>query len=212
MKFNNVIHNLSTSRSYILLTIFLLEFGQARGDLLVVGNFATRSPGFEFQFEIGQCFLDFELGGRAKLVDEQHPVEVVRFMLNNPSDHAVEVDVDLIAGEVIRIQVNFLRTFHLGIESRQTQTALFRFVRSFRLGDDRIDRNELLILLLWVRRWIHDEQPVGQIHLVCRQPDPFGFVHQLEHLFDDLLDVCVDPLQGLGTMPEGGMRVMNDFQ
>ena len=60
-------------------------------------------------------------------------------------------------------------------------------------------------------RRVEHEQPVGQIDLVGRQPDPLGGVHQIEHLADDLPQLGVDAAKVLGFASQGGVRVLDDL-
>lgn len=75
-----------------------------------------------------------------------------------------------------------------------------------------IDENELLVLLLWLRREIQDEETKRQGHLVGGQPHPPGGVHEVKHLLDGRPKVLVDPGHGSRLITQCGVGVVDDLE
>src|SRR5262249_38302171 len=66
-------------------------------------------------------------------------------------------------------------------------------------------------LLLRIADEVHDQKLVGQRDLRRSQTQPFGFVHQGEHLSSDPANVVIDGRQWFGCMPQRRVRVFHNL-
>jgi len=79
------------------------------------------------------------------------------------------------------------------------------------MADHGIDEGVFLVLGSRISLDVHHEQPVRQVDLVGRQPDPVVLVHQIEHLPDDLSQLAVNSTEGLRFVPQRGVGVLDDL-
>ena len=138
-----------------------------------------------------------------------------------------------VAGTAFRIPAPILR--RLAVEVPLLQQALFRalqvlmsttaqtaacnsrhalperLARWLLIAHDRVDGDELLLLVLRVAGEVHDEQLHVERDLRGGQPEPLAGVHELEHLPGRELHVLVDGGHGLERRPEGRVRVLHDL-
>ncbi len=94
----------------------------------------------------------------------------------------------------------------------EAEATFFGFLLALAAAQYGVDEDPLGFFFVDVARRIDDEHPVRQVDLICRQPDPFVLVHQLEHFVDPAAQLGVNPLKGLGNVPQRGVRKMNNFE
>ena len=182
------------------------------GDVFV-GGIGTAALGFA---EGGFDFLDFGLEGLEgfafDVVDEELAVEVVGFVLDGAAEEVFGVDVDVAAFEVEGTDADALGAVDGAVDAGEGEAAFFLVEAAVALGDLGVDEDEFLVFLGGVGGDVEDEELEGEADLVGGEADAPGFVHQVEHGSDLVLEGGVDAFDGFRLVAQGGVGVGDDPQ
>ena len=115
-------------------------------------------------------------------------------MLHDPREQTVEIEADRLAVQRPRIDDDLLRPPYIHPQAGQAQAALLLHRGATGTAEHRIDEDEFLAVAPPAGR-VHDEETIGEGDLIGGEPDPFSFIHDVEHLPDGFADRLVDPHQ-----------------
>src|SRR5438067_4424502 len=121
-------------------------------------------------------------------LEQQDAVEVVDLVLEQPGEHLVAFDRELVPVEVEAGDVHLLRPHDLEREPRHRQAALLVEPFAPRLCDRRVHDHVGPGVVLEVV----DEEPLLHAHLGRRQPEPRRVVHRHEHVRGETGEHAVD--------------------
>ena len=131
-------------------------------------------------------------------------------MLDRPAEEVVGLDLDRVAVQVVGLDLDLPGPPDLAVEAGEAEAAFLVLLGGVPLDDLGVDEDLLLVGLLGVGGEVEDEEPERDAHLVGRQADPVGGVHQVEHLADGRPEVVVDLGHRPRLVAEGGMRIGHD--
>ena len=147
------------------------------------------------------------------MVDEQHAVQMVAFVLHDDGRKIRQLLVDLVPIEVLRLQAHALVTRHVGpVVERNGKAALLLAGHLFPFqGKTGIDDHARAAFLL-LRAVIHDQHTDIAPHLRRGQPHAGSGVHGFHHIGGKLPDFRRYFLDRLTFQLETGIRVRNYFK
>ena len=165
------------------------------------------------------------------MIDEQHPFEVVHFVLEAGGEQPVDVFFVDLAIQILPARADARRAFDIGVDFGDREAAfgidrvVFRRIEDHgvdehpRLALDRLVRvrvpavrgaffrRGVLILGLEVDR----QHPQRHADLHRSEPDPGGFVHRFEHIGDQRAQVVIERGDGRGDLLEAQIGNFEDF-
>lgn len=148
---------------------------------------------------------------RSHLVDKQHAIEVIDFVLPNPcgqirTEHLVRASV-----EIIVLHFYGFRSADVLVESRKTQASLAVLFNTLRFENHRIDRHNFHVFTLGIAFKIHDNHPIIQRDLGCGQSKSFARVHQLQHRTGRQAQFLVDTGHRLAFRAQGRVGIIHNL-
>ncbi len=133
-----------------------------------------------------------------QMIEEQGPLNMIVFVLNDPSQNAGEVCCVLLEGPVLKTDVDTLRAYNRLMDVRNGQTALLEIGLRFRgLRDMSIDehhglRRHLVACLddiLFHMGDVHHEKTLRAPYLRGSKTDSVRCMHGFDHVIYELLEV-----------------------
>ena len=109
------------------------------------------------------------------MVNQEHPVQVVQLVLEEPGLQFISFDRQFVAIEVNPHEVHRLGADDLPGQAGYRETALFEDPLAVRLHDPRVQDHPGGLTV------VVDEEALLHAHLWGGQTDPGGLVHRLEH-------------------------------
>ena len=137
---------------------------------------------------------------------------MIVFMLHHAGRKVFQFQFKLLTVQVKCIHDDFCRAGDRTKNFRQTQAAFFICLTAIPSCDLWIDKNEFLVLFVFVTGWIDHKQSIRQTHLIRRQADSPRRIHQFEHLLNHDTKLGVDPRHVFGFPAECRMRMKNNFK
>jgi len=98
------------------------------------------------------------------------------------------------------------------VDFRETEATFIRFGGAFFLRDDRVDENELVLLLFRFATRVEHKDAIRQIDLVCRQSDSVIGVHDREHFGDNIPQLLINTLDRFALVAKNRMGIFDDLE
>src|SRR5262249_50325884 len=152
--------------------------------------------------------LDAIAHHRVDAVDEEHAVQVVDLVLEDPRAQTVRLDRQGLAVDGTRLHRNPRRPRDRGEHARDREAALLAGHLAAPVDDCRVEERLHAPALLVG----DDDETQRDAHLRRREADPDLVVHRLGHVGDDLADLGSHLADGYGALAQCGIPVFSDFQ
>ena len=94
-------------------------------------------------------------------------------------------------------------------DSRDGETPFLGFRLAVGGQDLGVDQTQRFVPVL---RHVNGDHPLRHVDLRCREADPRGVVHRLEHLVDQAPNVVVHPAHGLRPAPQARVGIMKNLE
>ena len=132
-------------------------------------------------------------------------------MLHDAGEHPVEIGLERLAFERPRRDDDPLRPADVHPQPGEAEATLLLHGVAARPAGRGVDEHEFLPRV-GPGLEVDDEHPVGQAHLVRRQADATRLVHDVEHLFDRIMDRVVDPHERPSASQERRVGELDEFE
>ena len=138
-------------------------------------------------------------------VDDEHPVEVIELVLDDPSGRLLELEPHGVLAFVESLDCDRNGTLDRNEHLAQRQTALVLDSRLLRnLGERRIDEHVIFSLM------DENEDPPEDTDLGRSQADALRFVHEARHSLDEAREIGVEALDLPCLHPKRRIPVLPD--
>lgn len=121
-----------------------------------------------------------------QMLNEQYPVEVVEFVLEDPGFEVVGFEFDGVAVKVHTTQENLTGPHNRPMQTGNAQTAFLELPLSGALHDLRIDEHPSPLVT------VEHKDAAADADLWSRQPETGSVVHDVEHVLDQVHQGAVD--------------------
>jgi hypothetical protein len=148
----------------------------------------------------------------SEIVDKQLAIKVIHLMLNGSRMQAIGIDLYQLALKIIRLHPDPFGPVNFPVKIWQAQAAFLSLITGVPLDNLRIDKDLLVLRLGRISHQIQNEESEWQPHLIRRQPNPFGCIHQLKHSTNRILEVLIQTFQRLTDSSEDRVRVLDNVQ
>jgi len=150
------------------------------------------------------------VGGR-HAVDEQDALQVVVLVLDDTAGETFELELELVAVDVLGLDFALVGALDLGVDAREGQASLLVDALVAKAVDDgRVDQRELLGFVVFLACGVDDQDALADADLGGGQADALGLVHPAIHRVDDGGQARIKGLDGHGLLAKDGLGVQGD--
>src|SRR5262249_55660621 len=125
------------------------------------------------------------------MANEEFSVQVVGFMEKGAGQKLFSGVLEPLAFDVLCADGRLKGALHVSAEVRKAQAALIVDLRTFLMNDLRVDQHDLAVRI-FLERNIYNSDAARDADLRRGESNAVSGIHRFEHVFSELLQLCIE--------------------